>query len=739
MEASHGISAEPTPDSKTIYDVGVLVVHGIGQQRKAETVNSYAGAMYEWVRDRLRGVGAGHRYRNSTRDTLNKLTRLTPQTVTTAAPDKTPIDRTTARRYISYLEALPHFLPAAMIGEEANRQLPAPPDEPLMGLVTLSQYRTDRESDPSTAFFELDWTDPTGDDHSVQWLIAESWWAESFAPPKFTDIINVAPLGITLTFMSHGWAVPQIRRARGKLRDLLWAFYGQVRFWFWLYTSIFAAPLVYILLWVTRVLSWIPLGQFQSAARAVRTLLVGVAGDAVALVTDPSTRATLVNRVERDLDWLATRCKSVLLVGHSQGAMLAYLACRTRPNNVKRLLTIGSGIRALQTLIDGIETQFPPIPGCLAIAHVAAVGVLTAAAAGLMHLMPLGAALALGASCLILAISIGTFGIALLFPIAAGRNVAEGFWRARMSAEHLAWVDLMASHDPVPGLVETGFIAQEGGGVQIKPYAPFGFSMMPITKVITNRLSALTDHTSYLTNREECVSSLVRHASEVGFESIPWLAPAHLLIGWSPEDGFKEAGPISFARGRIIRRTSVLRRSVVLAMITLLVLLRLDLVRALVRSLLTLPSLGEAWHLLWSSLQTRDIALALVAASAVLAGRSAAQYAIQRLTTAVLERRNYRAELQVDGSCLPRDQSFRSYAAASVGEWSGFVISGLLPVLFLLALWPSLNAWDLVVAMFITVLIAHFIVFWVRLICTGSETRRAFAPTKAKEAEKPGG
>ena len=65
MEASHEISAESGTNRKTIYDVGVLVVHGIGQQRKSETVNSYAGAMYEWVRDRLRGSQEDHAHRNS--------------------------------------------------------------------------------------------------------------------------------------------------------------------------------------------------------------------------------------------------------------------------------------------------------------------------------------------------------------------------------------------------------------------------------------------------------------------------------------------------------------------------------------------------------------------------------------------------------------------------------------------------------------------------------------------------
>jgi hypothetical protein len=170
-------------------------------------------------------------------------------------------------------------------------------------------------------------------------------------------------------------------------------------------------------------------------------------------------------------------------------------------------------------------------------------------------------------------------------------------------------------------------------------------------------------------------------------------------------------------------------------MIAVLVALRFDLVQVVVQTILNVSSVSEAAHIVWSGLQTIDIVLAIVATSAVVAARSTAQYALQRFTTAVLERRNYRAELLTDGSYRLRERSFRPYAAVSVGEWSGFAVSGLLPVVVVLVLWPYLNAWNLVVAMFTTVLIAHFIAFGLRLICTGSESRTAFGVTKAKEAE----
>jgi hypothetical protein len=718
MTADKQTEAEIAQHRTSTFDVGVLVVHGIGQQRRSETLNLYAGAIYEWVRDRLIGVAIGRGHRRSTREMLDKVTQFSPETVDNAAREP-ELDRAKARRILSYLQARPHFLSST-----SDKQLPIPDDEPLMGVATLSHSSSTSENDPSTALIEMDWTDTNGADHSVQWLIAESWWAEAFPPPTFIEIIKYAPLAIPLTFLSHASGLPQGFYRRGRIYDFLKTVSLKTSFLFWANVSIFAAPLIYLLLWVTQVLTWIPIGSVQSAVLALRRVLVGVVGDAIALVNDPAVRAALVNRVERDLDWLASRCKSVLLVGHSQGAMLTFLASLTRPNNVKSLVTLGSGIRPLQALINARETRFSQLPTCFAVAHVAALGVLAAVANSFLHFMPPWIAVALGVTCFLLAISIGYVGNAIIYPVVAAYNVVEGFWRTRLSARQFFWLDLMASHDPVPGLLPSHFVLLLEGSIRIEPTFPF---QEPITKVITNRRSMLADHTSYLSNREECVASLVEACASLhDSKNLSWLTPSPMATGG-----------ISFARAAIVRRTGIFRSSILLAIVILLIVLRPDLVGAIWRSVLTLPSVREATQLMWSSLKTTDIALAVVAASAILAVRAAAEYALRRLTTAVLERRNYRAELTTDNTYrLREDHSFRAYAAISAGEWSGLVISGLLPLLLLMALSPFLKEWTLVVVVFIAVLIAHFLTFYLRLLFTGRDVRRAFTPAKVTEAAK---
>jgi hypothetical protein len=183
-----------------------------------------------------------------------------------------------------------------------------------------------------------------------------------------------------------------------------------------------------------------------------------------------------------------------------------------------------------------------------------------------------------------------------------------------------------------------------------------------------------------------------------------------------PSTEGRNVSKIGFARGHIVKRACLFRRYIFLVIIAFVVLLRLDLLRGLARLLLTRPPLRQIVYALWSVLQVNDIALAIVAVSAVLAGGSAARYALRRLTIALLERRN--------------PSQLNRYAALSSGEWFGLTISGLLPLLLLLVLWRYLNNWTLVITILIATLSAHFVGSWLRLFCSGRERRRAFSPTR---------
>jgi len=160
-----------------------------------------------------------------------------------------------------------------------------------------------------------------------------------------------------------------------------------------------------------------------------------------------------------------------------------------------------------------------------------------------------------------------------------------------------------------------------------------------------------------------------------------------------------------------------LRRSAVLAIVALVVVLRLDLLSQIGDLILSRPqSLRHAAQALWSFLQVRDLALATVAISAIFAVGSAARYALRRLTIALLERRN--------------PHLLALYAAISTGEWSGLVVSGLLPLLLLPALWQYLTNWTIVIMTLLGTLIAHLVAGYLRLFCSGRERKTAFAPTE---------
>jgi len=98
-------------------------------------------------------------------------------------------------------------------------------------------------------------------------------------------------------------------------------------------------------------LSLLPLRFVQDAMRAVQATLVGTLGDSLLLVSSPVSRAMIVGQCKRDLQWLADRCEQVHVVAHSQGCAVSYLALReTLPGAVREVSWLGSGLRKLEIL-----------------------------------------------------------------------------------------------------------------------------------------------------------------------------------------------------------------------------------------------------------------------------------------------------------------------------------------------------------------------------------------------------
>jgi hypothetical protein len=185
-----------------------------------------------------------------------------------------------------------------------------------------------------------------------EWLLAEAWWAPEVTPPKFKEFIRwVLPM---FPWLAAEYAVaagsrvyrpdppPSVhgrdpsRWERGSLAGLVWL----------------ASPLIAVVLMVVclvlAVLQRLPVVGKRVSSLTVN-LVKGV-GDSYLFAHDALARTAMVQRIRSDLAWLrAQGCERVAIVAHSQGAALSHdmLRANDRPAKVDLLVTVGSGVQRL--------------------------------------------------------------------------------------------------------------------------------------------------------------------------------------------------------------------------------------------------------------------------------------------------------------------------------------------------------------------------------------------------------
>jgi hypothetical protein len=113
------------------------------------------------------------------------------------------------------------------------------------------------------------------------------------------------------------------------------------------------------------------LPKVGGSARALQTRVAASVGDAYVWQRSPVRHTFLVGQLEQDLTWLAARCDKVALFAHSQGSAIthAYLRSRTVPENLVLYVTYGTAIRLLNAegrtteSNDGLQEVDLAIPG----------------------------------------------------------------------------------------------------------------------------------------------------------------------------------------------------------------------------------------------------------------------------------------------------------------------------------------------------------------------------------------
>jgi hypothetical protein len=272
--------------------LGVLFVHGIGEQRQGETLVQFADPLSSWIvrwlsRGELVDAAIGHR--DDEGPVAVSGTRLEP---TDDGPART-----------------------VMV-------VSAPPDEHLGG--------------------------------RTEWLLAESWWAQTFRPPKTTTVIlwlfvvlpylllehTYVPLSRSFrtwrSSKTHGWryvvaAVRTIGFALFFVASLPLAAVAEV------FVSLLLVPLL------------IPVPALRDFAKNAVVKLANTLGDCFVLTSSTAQFDAMVRQVAHDLAWLESQARAVAIVAHSQGTAVAHEALRAY-GGAKRLslfATVGQGLAKL--------------------------------------------------------------------------------------------------------------------------------------------------------------------------------------------------------------------------------------------------------------------------------------------------------------------------------------------------------------------------------------------------------
>ena len=516
------------------YDLGVLFVHGIGDQQQNSTLARFGGSLQRWLRRFI-------------------------------DPD----------------------------GEDGRPEADRIAHEPLVE-VTEVQRRTAGGDTPAHASVLVGHPGRPGGPQ--RWLLAEGWWAAEVSPPTFKAFSRwVLPI---LPWVAAEYAVAGARRRQGEERgDPSPTVSNRQQNWFeeqverlslagvlWLLSPVLAV-LAMVGCSVLALVQRLPV--IGKRVNAVTANLVKGVGDAYLFAYDGLARAAMLQRIRRNLDWLNNgerRCHKVAIVAHSQGAALCHDLLRSgalrQHDPVELFVTVGSGVQRLNTLRDLHYDAKLRSRGWKSIAGLVALVaglVLLLGGLGLPGLAGVGArvgGLAILAGCLIagptesswrrVGHALGNLGVVVLLAagalaggwpgarlIASGLTIWLGIWLYKRAARHVLeqlkdeprlalsdkavrrWVDFYSTADPVPN----GRLKTWKGKDQPAPPP----AVHPTPRLVYNLRSLQADHSYYPDNAEEFVSQL---ASELAIAS-----------GLSSEP-LVEEGRLEHARARRRWRTS---------------------------------------------------------------------------------------------------------------------------------------------------------------------------------------
>ncbi len=290
------------------YELGVLVVHGIGNQRRGQTLTQWADALVRWL-------------------------------------ESWSVDEQVTWRS-----------PVASI-TEASLQ---PVGEPAHLTMKL-RFEPD---DPSGHH--------PGAVQTQRWLLAEGWWAGTFEPPTFGELWSWSFVSVPATAAMHANAIVRSAVARFRFSSSpVWRVLEAFRILAVLTALIGLVMISPVILAVFTVLlvaglvgTLIPIDAVRLAVAKAQLAAIGTIGDTKRLTGSPTQAGAIKAPIVDGLRWLREAgCERVVIVAHSQGAAVSYkaladLAIAARDGDheahelvpVDSLVTVGSGLPKVHAL-----------------------------------------------------------------------------------------------------------------------------------------------------------------------------------------------------------------------------------------------------------------------------------------------------------------------------------------------------------------------------------------------------
>jgi hypothetical protein len=280
------------------YDVGILFVHGMGEQNQGDSVTEMGDALTEWLRKWLKNSKIGR-----------------------------PVFKVRDARLRS----------GGQVSEGT-------PDHPIGGQAHVSVTISDATKD-----------DPFP---QQQWLLAESWWATTFRQATFIELVAWAfSAGPWLIASQRAGLENRFEAARrldqGTLRTVL----SVAAAFFLTLVAAVVASLVTPVFIALLVLSLVPIPGVTDVVKAIVKNLSGSFGDLLILVRSPVRFAAMAEQVRTDIADVCTRCDHVIVLAHSQGSAVSWHAIRRTAEReaayrarIDLFVSFGQALRKLKSL-----------------------------------------------------------------------------------------------------------------------------------------------------------------------------------------------------------------------------------------------------------------------------------------------------------------------------------------------------------------------------------------------------